>query len=184
MQSKSKVIAIYILVDTSNSMIGEKSQQVETALENFKERLHEINLDYPEAKVEISILCFADKATWVAKKQSPEDLFWEMPYGTYTCMGKAFMELKKELSKKSVIDNNRNILIILLTDGLPTDDAETALIDLENNSCFLSCYRFAYALGNDVDRECLHDFTGKSRNVLERFDLSKVEVVLEELLYD
>lgn len=58
-------------------------------------------------------------------------------------------------------------LVVLLSDGEPTDDFQTALRKLETLTWAQKAQRFAIAIGSDADRQVLSEFTGDSQRVLE-----------------
>jgi uncharacterized protein YegL len=58
-------------------------------------------------------------------------------------------------------------LVVLLSDGDPTDEFQTALDNLNEVEWAKKAQRFAIAIGQDVDRDVLSQFTGDSQRVLD-----------------
>lgn len=87
--------------------------------------------------------------------------------GGNTELGKALDLLGEAL--KSPPHPRRAIppLVVLLSDGDPTDEFEAALNNLNQVKWAEKAQRFAIAIGQDVDRTMLTQFTGDSQRVLD-----------------
>lgn len=86
-------------------------------------------------------------------------------------MGAAFQELDKKLSRKELIKQGtcsgyKRAVIILLSDGGATDNVNAGISALMLNHWFTKAMRFAFAIGDYCDTDCLERFTGHPKTVL------------------
>ena len=58
-------------------------------------------------------------------------------------------------------------VIILLSDGGPTDNYKKALDSIQQNNWFKYAIKIAIAIGNDADKKVLAEFTGNNEAVIE-----------------
>ena len=78
-----------------------------------------------------------------------------------TDLGAAFLELNDKLSKNGFMDRGAASsgfyapVILLLSDGEPTDDYLTALKKLQQNKWYQAALKIAIAIGEDANREVL-----------------------------
>ena len=86
--------------------------------------------------------------------------------GGLTDLGAAFTELNEKLSKNGFMDRGSASsgfyapVIILLSDGGPTDDYLSALKVLKQNKWYKSALKIAIAIGEDANRDVLKKAIG------------------------
>ncbi len=171
-EASKDLVPVVFLVDTSESMGAErKIEQVAEAMKNIAATLSEANSLNPDAVVKVSILCFDDMPRWVTMNQDPNQMATTFTLGGSTNMGAAFQELDKKLSreellKKGVYFGYKRAVIILLSDGGATDNVNAGISALMLNDWFTKAMRFAFAIGEDADINCLEAFTGHPKTVL------------------
>ena len=169
---QKNLMPLFLLVDTSGSMSGSKIEQVKTAVEEIKMQLNLLNTQNDDAEIRISVLCFDDRPRWEAQMEDPALANPSFHLGTMTYMGAAFNELETMLSRSKLIQKGqcagyKRAVMILLTDGIPTDDVDSGIAKLRTNNWFVKGTRIAFAIGNDADTECLRKFTGNIETVLQ-----------------
>ncbi|MDR0451105.1 MAG: VWA domain-containing protein [Treponema sp.] len=166
-------MVLFFLIDTSGSMDGTKIGAVNTAIREVVPDLQDIggaDIDLKIAVLEFSIGC-----RW-QNPQGPvpvEDFFWtNLSAEGGTDMGAAFRELNEKLSRKSFLkapSASVAPVILLLSDGQPGDDYQSALGVLKNNNWYKSAVKVAIAIGNDADQEVLAEFTGTRETVIAAY---------------
>ena len=180
---QKKLMPLFLLIDTSGSMSGPKIEQVKTAVEEIKLQLNMLNIGNPDSDVKISVLCFDDAPRWEAKMESPELINPDLQLGTMTMMGAAFVELEKMLSRSQLIQKGqcagyKRAVMILLTDGMPSDDVDSGILKLKTNNWFVKGTRIAFAIGDQADETCLAKFTGNPENVLRVNNMNLLGTIL------
>ena len=90
-----RVLNLFLMVDTSGSMSGEKIAAVNDAIRNVIPIISSINDDNPDAEIKISALTFASSCSWLnAAPVLASDFKWtDLGADGWTCMGDATREL-------------------------------------------------------------------------------------------
>lgn len=126
---------------------------------------------------------FASSAEWITGTPGSryseyiED-FIDIPdleAGGMTCLGSALQLLEKGLSRNSMLyspTGNRRPIIIIMTDGLPTDDWKSAFKSIQKNHWFQQSTRIGIALGDQADGDMLSELVGSSEGVMCVTDIS------------
>lgn len=85
-----------------------------------------------------------------------------------TPMGQAFYLIKEMIEDKSIIPSRAyKPTIVLLTDGMPTDDYEKVMDYLINEGRSSKAFRIAMAIGSDADRNMLSRFVSSPELLVE-----------------
>ena len=165
---------LYFLIDTSGSMDGAKIGSVNDTMENI---ISELNLYSDNESVNINVLSFARKAKWMYKQAcSIKDFKWNILTASgMTSLGNACKLLAKNIEKNA---GNDEIKILLISDGLPTDDFEDGIEKLNTVLANYNSQRFAIAL-EGADIPTLTTFTGIKDNV---FQLESLDNLMELML--
>jgi uncharacterized protein YegL len=98
--------------------------------------------------------------------QKATNVVWDdlIPSGG-TPMGGAFTLVKEQLEDKTVfLSNEYRPMLILASDGQPTDEWKQALEALNNSERAMKADRFALAIGMDADLEVLKEFVKKAKS--------------------
>jgi len=166
-------MVLFFLVDTSGSMQGTKIGAVNTAIREVVPDLADIG--GADIDLKIAVLEFSMGCRW----QNPsgpvpvDKFFWtNLSAEGSTDMGAAFRELNDRLSRNSFLrapSASVAPVILLLSDGQPSDDYQSALAALKGNNWFKSAIKVALAIGADADRAVLEEFTGTSETVLTAY---------------
>ena len=181
-------IIVFPIIDVSGSMAGEKIGQVNEAMSAVPQQLADINEDAMDAKLKIAPMEFSSGARWFALKGNApaevETFRWiDMKASGLTDLGSAFKLLAEKLTveKQGGWMKGRGgaaPVIILISDGAPTDDYRKQLDILKKRGWFRAALKFAVAVGADADKSVLAEFTGNSEAVIDteviRKDLASI----------
>ena len=172
---RSYDMKFFVLLDTSGSMEGAKIGALNDAMSNILVTLQGAAFD--GRQIELAILTFGKTAQWMYESpKSVMDFGWkELQANGMTPLGLACEELGKVLN---ACESEEKVGIILLSDGCPTDDYDSALPLLMNNVVFKNSYRYALALGENADIPSLRRFVTDD-NV---FVLSNVDSLFDRLM--
>ena len=123
----------------------------------------------PNAQLLIRALRFATGASWLTSAPVPiEDYSWApLEAEGVTEMGKAFELIAAQLSIPPMPSRALPPVIVLLSDGQPTDNYKTGLDKLKKLPWYKKAVRIAISIGSDADDDVLMDFTGNRELVLQ-----------------
>jgi uncharacterized protein YegL len=153
------------VIDTSGSMVDKgKMQILNNAVREAVPHMQKVAEDNPHADVLVRVLRFSDGAQWINNTPIPISKFnW---YDLYpegeTQMGKAFSMLADQLSTSRMPDRGLPPVLVLVSDGMPTDDVNAGLKELFEQPWGKRAVRIAIAIGdeNNVDLDILQKFIG------------------------
>lgn len=157
------------IVDCSGSMSGEKIGTVNHAIQSTIPDLQDAAHDNPNAQLLIRTLKFSTGATWVTSTpEDVDDFTWQdLDAGGMTDLGKAFDMLAAQLTIPPMTDRALPPVLVLLSDGQPTDDYKRPLDKLLHLPWGKKAVRIAIAIGQNADTEVLTAFTGNRELVLQ-----------------
>lgn len=196
-QTAKKVCPVIFLLDSSDSMGSPNNEDsmndtppiyaLNNAVENLLTDLNDFNSNSSSVEVRMAILSFNSKAQWLVgetallKPNEVRDTWRDLKADGLTCMGDAFKKLREKLSRNS--DWFKQIraplvapLLMLFSDGEPTDDYKQGLRLLNDNRLYNLATRVAIGYGDD-NREILCAFTKNSDTVFHAdtlLDLQKL----------
>lgn len=151
------------LVDCSGSMnIAGKIQALNTAIDEALPAMKDVARENPFAKISVRAIKFSSGAQWhVAQPTAVEDFNWpSLTADGVTDMGAAFTLVAEQLSVEKLGTRGFPPVLVLLSDGQPTDDYKKGLKDLMDQPWGKRAARIAIAIGQDADEEPLRDFIG------------------------
>ena len=139
-----KVMTLFYVVDTSGSMCGSKIGSVNSAMEEaITSDLPEISAANDDAEIKVAIMQFSSGCSWIAPQSGPiaiGDVIWnDLNAGGVTDLGAACKELDKKLSRNEYLNSQTGAyapVILLFSDGGPTDNWEKELKQLKLNNWF------------------------------------------------
>ena len=113
-------------------------------------------------------------------------VFSELEANGLTDMGAAFKMLEEKLHKDSGFMNSTSgfyvPIIILITDGEPTDDYKPYLAKLYENIWFKYAVKISLAIGSEVNDSILTEFTGHKAAIINVPDGEDVRDVFMKLV--
>ena len=159
----------YWIVDCSGSMQGEKIGTVNNAIQTVIPGMVEAAGDNPNTQLFIRTLKFDSDARWITEGAVPADDFaWDdLTASGSTSMGKAFNLLSAELTMPPMPERALPPVLVLLSDGMPTDNYEESLKKMLKLPWGKKSVRIAISIGNDADNDVLAEFTGNPEFVFQ-----------------
>ncbi len=165
----TRPIHFFWVVDCSGSMYGEKIGIVNNTIQECIPEMRNSADNNPNAQLLIRALQFSSGASWITT--SPvlvENYSWEdMEANGLTELGKAFDLLAAQLSIPPMPARALPPVIVLLSDGQPTDDYKKSLDKLKGMPWFRKAVKIAISIGQDADDDVLIEFTGNKELVLQ-----------------
>jgi uncharacterized protein YegL len=149
------------IADCSGSMAESgKIQALNTAIREAIPHMQGVADDNPNAKVLVRAVKFSDKAEWHIAEPTPiENFKWtDLNAGGVTYMGAALSMVADVLKIPPMSDRALPPVLVLISDGLPTDDFSAGLKALMNQPWGKKAVRLAIAIGEDADHEALQQF--------------------------
>ncbi len=166
----SRPIHFFWVVDCSGSMSYDgKINIVNNAIEEYIPEMAAAADNNPNAQLLIRALQFSSGASWLTAKPVPvEDYSWDpLEANGLTEMGKAFDLLAAQLSIPPMPSRALPPVIVLLSDGMPTDDYKKGLNKLKALPWFKKAVKIAISIGKDAEDDILEDFTGNKELILQ-----------------
>lgn len=165
----SRPLHFFWIVDCSGSMYGEKIGTVNNAIQSVIPDMVDAANNNPNAQLMIRTLQFSTGASWVTANPVPvEDFAWDdLEAGGVTDMGAAFDLLSAQLTIPPMSDRALPPVLVLLSDGQPTDDYKKNLDKLLHLPWGKKAVRIAISIGQDADDSVLEEFTGNRELVLK-----------------
>lgn len=179
-----KVMTLFYLVDTSGSMSGAKIGALNTAVRETLPIIKEISDNNSDSKIKISVLEFSSGCEWMYPSPTEIETFeWrDLQAGGLTSLGEAYEELSQKLSHSHgfMMEATGSFapVIILLSDGAPTDHPEHSLEKLRTNNWFKVATKIAIAIGDDCVKSTLIDFTGNDEAVLTVHNVDELKKII------
>jgi uncharacterized protein YegL len=153
------------IADCSGSMaVDGKIQALNTAIREAIPHMQKVADENPNAQVLVRAIKFASGAQWHISQPTPvEDFKWEdLSAQGETDMGKALSMVSDQLRIPPMTDRALPPVLVLVSDGQPTDDFNKGLRDLMDEPWGKKAVRIAISIGTDADEEVLQKFIGHS----------------------
>lgn len=183
-----KVMTLFYLVDTSGSMSGERIGTVNAAMEECIPLLKEVAQANDDAEIKVAILQFSSGCSWVTPASGPvglDDIIWnDLQAGGMTELGGALIELDKKLSRNEYLQSQTGAyapVILLFSDGGPTDSWEVGLNQIKQNNWFKYAIKIAIDIAGESDRSVLAQFTGNSEAILDARDTATLKKMIHKV---
>lgn len=169
--SRSKLHFFWV-ADCSGSMKTQgKIQALNNAIHECIPSTREANKANPFAEMLVRAVKFSSGAQWHVGAPTPVDEFvWkDLDASGVTDLGAAIRLLMTELTPEKMGRRALPPVIVLLSDGAPTDAWEKALEDFNRTGWGRPgrTVRVGVAIGRDADKEILAKFTGNPETVFE-----------------
>lgn len=186
--SPRKVMTLFYMVDVSGSMSGSKIGTVNAAMEECIPLLKDVAQANDDADIRVAILQFSSGCAWVTPASGPvglEDIYWnDLQAGGLTEFGAALTELDKKLSRNEYLKSQTGAyapVILLLSDGGPTDNWETAMNQIKQNNWFKHAIKIAIDIESGSDRSVLQQFTGNPEAILDAKDTATLKKMIHKV---
>ena len=183
-----KVMTLFYLVDTSGSMDGSRIGTVNAAMEECIPLLKEVDAANDDAEIKVAILQFSSGCSWVTPVSGPvglDDIIWDdLQAGGMTEFGGALLELDKKLSRNEYLNSQTGAyapVILLLSDGGPTDNWEIGLNKIKENNWFKHAIKIAINIDSESDRYVLAQFTGNPEAIIDVDDKATLKKMIHKV---
>ncbi len=151
------------ITDCSGSMaVDGKIQALNFAIKDAIPHMRNVADENPNAQVLVRALKFSSGAQWHTADATPvENFTWnDLNAGGVTDLGRALSMLADALKIPPMTDRALPPVLVLLSDGQPTDNHTGGLQALMNQPWGKKAVRIAIAIGEDADHEVLQEFIG------------------------
>jgi uncharacterized protein YegL len=165
----NRPLHFFWICDCSGSMASDgKIQSLNTAIFQSVPLMQKAAEENPNAKVMVRALRFSDGAAWHIPPTPVDQFKWiDLHADGVTDMGSAMRTIAKELEIPPMTERALPPVLVLLSDGQPTDDFAGGLNELMQKPWGKKAVRIAIAIGRDVDEFVLKQFIGNDEiNVL------------------
>lgn len=164
--SPPRPLPVILLADVSGSMeaddkISVLNRAVREMIRSFVEE------DDRAVEIQVAVITFGGERAQIHQELRPAaDLEWrDMDAQGRTPMGAAFALAEQMLEDPQQVPGRAYApTLVLISDGIPTDDWEGPLHSLRDSDRAQKATRFAMAIGGDADVEMLRNFLGTSQN--------------------
>jgi uncharacterized protein YegL len=149
------------MADCSGSMaVDGKIQSLNTAIKEAIPNMQAVADENPNAQVLVRAVKFSDGAQWhVSRPTDIAEFKWDdLQAGGVTAMGRALTIVADQLRIPPMTERALPPVLVLISDGQPTDDFSGGLQALMNEPWGRKAVRVAIAIGEDADHEVLKQF--------------------------
>ena len=151
------------IADSSGSMAADgKIQALNNAIREAIPHMQKVADENPNAEVLVRAIRFSDGAQWHISQPTPvADFKWEdLSANGETHMGKALSMVAEQLKIPPMTDRALPPVLVLISDGQPTDEYQSGLKALMDQPWGKKAVRIAISIGADADQEVLQKFIG------------------------
>jgi uncharacterized protein YegL len=151
------------ILDCSGSMQSDgKIQALNNAIREAIPHMQKEADQNPNAQVLVRAVRFAKGAKWHVAQPEPVETFrWtDVEAHGVTDMGQALQLVAEQLDLRNMPARALPPVLVLLSDGHPTDDLDAGLQALMCQPWGKKAVRMAIAIGQDADEACLQKFIG------------------------
>jgi uncharacterized protein YegL len=155
-----------------------KIQSLNNAIKEAIPHMQSAADENPNAQVFVRAIKFSDGAKWHIPDATPvADFRWtDLKAEGMTDMGKAVAMVAEQLRIPPMSERALPPILILVSDGQPTDDFAGAVRDLLSLPWGKRAVRIAIAIGEDADRNALRQFVANPELPVLRADNSETLV--------
>ena len=151
------------IADASGSMRDDgKIQALNMAIREAIPHMQKVASENPNAQVLVRAIKFSSGAQWHISQPTPvEDFKWvDLKADGVTDMGKALTMVADQLKIPPMTDRALPPVLVMISDGQPTDSFEKGLQKLMDEPWGKKAVRIAIAIGKDADSSVLQKFIG------------------------
>lgn len=167
----NRPLHFFWVVDCSGSMAGEKIGAVNHAIQEAIQPMREAAENNPNAQLYVRTLKFATGASWLTAEPVPiEEFSWQdltIDDFAVTDLGKALEMISAQLEMPPMPERSLPPVVVLLSDGRPTDDWKRPLDKLLSMPWGKKAVKIAIGIGKDADEKILQQFTTNEETVLK-----------------
>ncbi len=153
------------LADCSGSMsVDGKIQSLNQAIREAIPHMRSVAGENPNADVLVRAIKFSSGAEWHVAQPTPVESFQWTDLGAdgVTDLGKALSMVAQQLSMPPMVSRALPPVLVLVSDGMPTDDFNSGLNQLMALPWGKKAVRISIAIGRDAEKDPLQKFIGHS----------------------
>jgi uncharacterized protein YegL len=156
----NRPLRFFWVLDVSGSMAGEKIGQLNHSIREALPAMKASAAENPHAAVEVRAMTFGSGYRWMTPQAIPLESFtWaDVSINGITDMGAAMKAMAAELAVGNMPERGLPPVIVLVSDGQPTDDFDSGLKALLAEPWGKRAVRMAIAIGDDADLDVLRRF--------------------------
>lgn len=153
-------LQVVLMLDCSGSMRGDRIASLHYALLTALPDLRDAAADNPEVDVRVRVLAFGSEPRWLTQGAVPVDeLVWpDLQAHGHSAMGGALKMVADTLSNDDTGARQLPPILVLASDGYPTDDVEDGVRALLATPEGAAATRIAIAIGSDAAMAILNRF--------------------------
>lgn len=158
----SRPLQFMFIADCSGSMQGKKIESVNIAIRESIPEMQRVGDENPNAQVLVRAVRFSSGAQWhVAQPTDVKQFRWaDLAAGGVTDLGEAFGLVADALKVENMPQRGLPPVLVLLSDGQPTDNWEGGLKSLMAQPWGQRAVRIAIGIGDDFEPSVLQKFIG------------------------
>ena len=173
---------MFFLIDTSGSMEGRSIAAVNDAMREVLPDIQDISNNNADAKIKLAVMSFSSGTNWETTEPQELDSYrWkDLEAGGVTDMGAAFKELNSKLDRNAFLQDPAGVkmpVIILISDGEPTDDFREGLKVLQQNKWYKRSIKIALGV-DDANMDVMEEFTGSCESAIYLRDKSNLKKLI------
>lgn len=155
-------LQVVLMLDCSGSMRGDRVASLSYALRGALPELRDAAAENPEVDVRVRVLAFGSEARWLVKEPVPVDeLVWpDLEAAGHSSLGAALKMVAEAIGEAAAGTRQLPPVLVLASDGYPTDDAEAGFEVLFDTRETAAATRIAIAIGADAGMKVLSRFIG------------------------
>lgn len=164
-QLSNRPLHFFWLADCSGSMsVSGKMQSLNNAIREAIPHMQKVADENPNAQVYVRAIKFSSGAFWhIEQPTKVEDFKWyDLQANGVTDLGHALKMLSKELEMPPMPERALPPVIVLVSDGQPTDDFESGLQEFLSKNWAKKAVKIAIGIGDDADYDVLKKFMGNN----------------------
>jgi uncharacterized protein YegL len=141
---------------------GGKIQALNNAIREALPEMAKVAAENPNAKVMVRALKFSSGAQWINPDPVTIDKFkWtDLEADGVTDLGAAFKMVAAQLKMPPMPDRALPPVLVLISDGQPTDDWKSGLKEVMDQPWGKKAVRIAISIGTEEDNTSLQEFIG------------------------
>jgi len=180
---------IMMIVDTSTSMRGERIGQVNRAIRDIRQYLTSLESENSNVDFYLTVITFSTEARLLngdREKRIDDFRFEDIRAGGWSNLHLAYETLETLMKKEKqggVMPDYGGVapILLLLTDGHPTQKSEAQMAILNRMPWFRVALKYGIAieLNDRKTLDCLHEFVSGNGDVIECYDSRLLERIIK-----
>ena len=159
----SRVLEFIWILDISGWMHGEKIASLNYAIKEAIPAMKETAKKNLSTEIMVRVLTFSTEVNCTERIPLNEFVWKDLEANGLSNLGLAFTELANILDEENMPERGLPPVLVLITDGLSTDDYKKGLDLVMSKSWGKKAVRLAFSLDSDIEIEVLEDFINNKK---------------------